>query len=92
MKLVAAQLRDDVEKAVATANRSRPDCRSTLQRIVKSCLEAIQGHKAQAAAGQPEAIHGMRIELTRLRAAWLFFSPILKDDTAWTGIYRRFAG
>jgi CHAD domain-containing protein len=38
-----------------------------------------------AIAADPEAIHTMRVELTRLRAAVLFFSPIT-DDVAWLGI------
>lgn len=64
-----------------------PDCQAAFQRIAKHCAHLIQRSRRPAIAGDPEAIHVMRIELTRLRAAVLFFSPMVKD-TAWSPIRR----
>jgi CHAD domain-containing protein len=64
---------------------SAPDCESAFQAIARSCLHLIQSNRKAAIAADPEAIHIMRIELTRLRAAMLFFSPMTGDDT-WPGI------
>ncbi len=61
------------------------DCQAAFQSIAKSCIDLIQDHRKAAIAADPEAIHSMRIELTRLRAAVLFFSPMTEDD-AWPGI------
>jgi CHAD domain-containing protein len=64
---------------------SAPDCQAAFQSIAKSCVDLIRDHSKAAIAADPEAIHSMRIELTRLRAAVLFFSP-MTDDDAWPGI------
>jgi CHAD domain-containing protein len=64
---------------------SPPDCQSAFQRIAKNCVHLIQRNRRSAIAADPEAIHAMRIELTRLRAAVLFFSPMVKN-AAWLSI------
>src|SRR6516165_1219375 len=64
---------------------SAPDCQAAFQRIASSCVNLIQDHRKAAIAADPEAIHIMRMELTRLRAAVRFFSP-MTDDDAWPGI------
>jgi CHAD domain-containing protein len=61
------------------------DCQAAFQSIAKSCINLIQDHRQAAIAADPEAIHIMRMELTRLRAAVLFFSP-MTDNDAWPGI------
>jgi CHAD domain-containing protein len=66
---------------------SLPDCEAAFQRIAKRCVKLIQDQRKAAIAADPEAIHTMRIELTRLRAAVLFFSPATDDD-AWPKIDR----
>jgi CHAD domain-containing protein len=82
-------------KAIAPRNQSQaikpaglprsvspaPDCQAAFQTIAKSCVDAIRDYRETAVTGDPEAIHTMRIELTRLRAAVLFFSPMTRDDT-----------
>lgn len=64
---------------------SAPDCQTAFQSIATSCANLIQDHRKAAIAADPEAIHSVRIELTRLRAAVLFFSP-MTDDNAWPEI------
>jgi CHAD domain-containing protein len=61
------------------------ECLSCFRRIASSCLQAIESNHRLVIAGNSEAIHRMRIELTRLRAAVLFFAPVI-DDAAWPGI------
>jgi CHAD domain-containing protein len=61
------------------------DCQTVFQRISKDCVRLIQNSRKLAAAADPDAIHSMRIELTRLRAAILFFSP-MTHDAAWPEI------
>jgi CHAD domain-containing protein len=61
------------------------DCQAAFQRIANDCVRLIQNNRKFAAAADPEAIHSMRIELARLRAAVLFFSP-MTDDAAWPEI------
>lgn len=58
------------------------DCGTAFQTIAKNCVHLIQRNRKSAIAADPEAIHAVRIELTRLRAAVLFFSPMIKD-AAW---------
>ena len=47
------------------------DCQTAFQTIAKECVHLIQSGRKSAIAADPEAIHAMRIELTRLRAAVL---------------------
>lgn len=88
MKVATAQLREDFRQAQVATLGPPPDCRTTFQQIAERCIKAIEVNQAQAASGDPEAIHAMRIELTWLRAARRFFSPII-NDTAWAGIDRQ---
>ena len=55
------------------------DCQAAFQTTAKGCVHLIQGSRKFAVAADPEAIHAMRIELTRLRAAVRFFSPMVED-------------
>ena len=89
MNVVAVQLRERIAKSEVADETIRPlpDCRTAFQQIAKSCIEAVRTNKAQAASGDAEAVHAMRIELTRLRAAGLFFSATT-NDAAWLRIDR----
>jgi CHAD domain-containing protein len=71
--------------ALRRSTASLPDCQAAFQSIAKSCVDLIRNHHKAAIAADPKAVHCMRIELTRLRAAVLFFSP-MTDDDAWPGI------
>lgn len=62
-----------------------PDCQAIFQSIARSCVNLIRNRRKAVIAADPEAIHSMRIALTRLRAAVLFFSS-MTDDDAWPGI------
>jgi CHAD domain-containing protein len=55
--------------------RTSSGCRSLFGRIAKSCIRAIVTNRQSAIAGDGDAIHTMRIALTKLRAAALFFKP-----------------
>jgi len=61
------------------------DCQAAFQTIAQACVRLVQNNRKAAIAADPEAVHIMRIELTRLRAAVLFFSP-MTDDDSWPGI------
>lgn len=87
MKDVSTSIRGHVAGPVP-GHGSAPsslDCETSFQKIAKSCVHLVQGNRRSAIAADPEAIHAMRMELTRLRAAVLFFSPMVKD-AAWPPI------
>jgi CHAD domain-containing protein len=56
------------------------DCAIILQEIARRSVRAIGISRQAAIAGDPDAIHKMRIELTKVRAAALFFRPWLFGD------------
>jgi CHAD domain-containing protein len=43
------------------------------------CVAAIKAHHGSACAGDTEAVHQIRVAITRLRAAVAFFAPIVVD-------------
>jgi CHAD domain-containing protein len=57
------------------------NCQSAFQQIAQSCLASLRRHRARASRGNPEAIHQIRIALTRLRAARKFFAAMTRDTT-----------
>lgn len=57
-------------------------CQDAFQQIAQSSLHSIRQHRAAACRGDPEAIHQVRIALTRLRAARKFFAAMTRD-AAW---------
>ena len=73
--------------SVGSTQRSQ-SCLACFEGIASSCLQALGSNRESAIAAEPEAVHSMRIELTRLRAAALFFAPAI-DDTMWPGIDRQ---
>ncbi|SDO56053.1 CHAD domain-containing protein [Afipia sp. GAS231] len=78
-------------KAVAVA---RPDCATVFQKIAQDCVASIKAHHGSACAGDAEAVHLIRVAITRLRATVSFFAPIaadaewlrLKQEIAWLNV------
>lgn len=58
------------------------DCKTAFRRIADDALAAIRTQHAKACVGNAEAIHQIRVALTRLRAARAFFAAIA-TDAAW---------
>lgn len=66
-------------------------CASAFHRLATTCLAEIAANQHAAGLGQVDAIHRMRVGITRLRAAVSFFAPIstdgiwpqLKDELRW---------
>jgi CHAD domain-containing protein len=82
MKTNAHSIRPHIAEQSENRLSSPLDCQTAFQAIARSCVTLIQDNRKAAIAADPEAIHIMRIELTRLRAAVIFFSP-MTDDDAW---------
>ncbi|MCK1517287.1 CHAD domain-containing protein [Bradyrhizobium sp. 190] len=67
------------------------DCATAFQKMALGCVAAIKAHHSSACAGDAEAVHQVRVAITRLRAAVSFFAPIvvdaewrrLKQEIAW---------
>ena len=73
------------------ASSTGPDCAMAFQKIALDCVAGVKMHHGGACAGDVEAVHQIRVALTRLRAAVSFFSPMtvdaewrhLKKEIAW---------
>jgi CHAD domain-containing protein len=73
---------------------ARLDCAAAFQRIARDCTARIAGHHSSACAGDVEAVHQIRVAITRLRAAVSFFTPMavdaewrrLKQEIAWLNV------
>jgi CHAD domain-containing protein len=63
-------------KAVVQTNL---DCASAFRKIALDCIAAIEAHHEAACAGSAEAVHQLRVAITRLRTAVAFFAPIASD-------------
>jgi CHAD domain-containing protein len=67
------------------------DCAAAFQSIARDCTARIAAHHSSACAGDAEAVHQIRVAITRLRAAVSFFAPMtvdaewlrLKKEIAW---------
>ena len=67
------------------------NCAMAFQKVAQDCVAGIKAHHSSACAGGAEAVHGIRVAITRLRAAVSFFAPIaidaewlrLKQEIAW---------
>jgi CHAD domain-containing protein len=67
------------------------DCATAFQKMTLDCVTDIKAHHTSACAGDAEAVHQIRVAITRLRAAVAFFAPIvvdaewrrLKQEVAW---------
>ena len=70
------------------------DCATAFQKIARDCVTSIRAHQSSARAADAEAVHQIRVAITRLRAAVAFFAPIvvdaewlrLKKEIAWLNI------
>ena len=63
------------------------DCRRAFQQIARECLVELRHREAAARRGDAEAIHRMRIALTKLRSARKFFAAMTRD-AGWPGLKR----
>ncbi|MCK1638289.1 CHAD domain-containing protein [Bradyrhizobium sp. 157] len=55
------------------------DCATAFQTIALDCIASIKAQHSSACAGNAEAVHQIRVAITRLRAAVAFFAPIVVD-------------
>lgn len=55
------------------------DCATAFQKMALGCIADINAHHRGACAGDAEAVHQIRVAITRLRAAVAFFAPIVVD-------------
>jgi CHAD domain-containing protein len=55
------------------------DCATAFQKMTLEYVAAIKAHHSSACAGDAEAVHQIRVAITRLRAAVAFFAPIVVD-------------
>jgi CHAD domain-containing protein len=56
------------------------DCATAFQKMTLGCVADIKAHHRSACAGDAEAVHQIRVAITRLRAAVAFFAPIVVDS------------
>jgi CHAD domain-containing protein len=74
-------------KAVEAAGH---DCAAAFQKMALDAVSAIKAHHAGACGGDAEAVHQIRVAITRLRAAVAFFAPIVAD-AEWLRLKRQIA-
>jgi CHAD domain-containing protein len=55
-------------------------CDTAFRVVVRRCLDELTKNHEATCKGDPIALHQMRIALTRLRTAILFFSPMVADS------------
>lgn len=65
-------------RAKTSPSQTRATCADALRTIARDCLSAVEQHHADTHRGNADALHEMRIALTRLRTALLFFAPAIK--------------
>ncbi len=66
------------------------DCAAAFQKIARDCVASIEAHHCGARAADAEAVHQIRVAITRLRAAVTFFAPIV-IDAEWLRLKREIA-
>jgi CHAD domain-containing protein len=57
-------------------------CETAFRIIARHCLEELQSHRPAAGQSDRDAVHDMRVALTRLRSAVALFSPMVADSEA----------
>ena len=70
------------------------DCATAFRKMAQDCVAGVKAHHGSACAGDAEAVHRIRVAITRLRAAVSFFAPIavdaewlrLKREIAWLNV------
>jgi CHAD domain-containing protein len=55
-------------------------CDTTFRVVARRCLSDLTAHHEATCKGDPAALYRMRVALTRLRTAILFFSPMVADS------------
>jgi CHAD domain-containing protein len=65
-----------LRKAVPIAGLA---CATAFQKIARDCVARTAAHHGSACGGDAEAVHRIRVDITRLRAAVSFFAPIVVD-------------
>jgi CHAD domain-containing protein len=73
--------------SIALANL---DCAAAFQKIALDAIGAIKANRARACAGDAEAVHQIRVAITRLRAAAIFFASVAAD-AEWMRLKREIA-
>lgn len=68
-------------RAKANPLQARATCADALRAVARDCLFAVEHHRTDTCHGDADALHEMRIALTRLRTALLFFGPTIKTPT-----------
>jgi len=63
----------------SAASTGELDCATAFQRIALDCVAKVRLHHSSACAGDAEAVHQIRVAITRLRAAVSFFAAITVD-------------
>src|SRR3954464_2061691 len=63
----------------ASPSAGNLDCATAFQKSARDCVADIKAHHSSACAGDAEAVHQIRVAITRLRAAVAFFTPIVVD-------------
>lgn len=57
------------------------DCTTAFQAMARDCLARLQAQRPGTIAGDAEALHRMRVAISRLRATVTFFAPMTSDAT-----------
>lgn len=55
-------------------------CDTAFRLLARRCLDDLNANHEATCNGDPDALHQMRVALTRLRTAILFFSPMVSDS------------
>jgi CHAD domain-containing protein len=72
-------MRDGPTHRQKTSEAAALDCGTAFQKMALDFVAAIKAHHSSACAGDAEAVHQIRVAITRLRAAVAFFRPIVAD-------------
>jgi CHAD domain-containing protein len=67
------------EEVLPQLNAEMP-CDTAFRIVARRCLADLNTNHEATCNGDPDALHQMRVALTRLRTAILFFSPMVSDS------------
>ncbi len=101
--MVSSPSRKSAAKSPARAARTQPRrspavridaamaCDAAFRIVARRCLKDLTAHHAATCQGDADALHHMRIAITRLRTAMSFFSPMvagpqqtrIRDELKW---------
>ena len=76
---------DDPKRAAAGM-----DCATAFQAVARDCLARMQMQYSGTLAGDAEALHQMRVAISRLRASVAFFAP-MTSDAEWPKLKKELA-